>query len=368
VISRIASLYSSRKLLRTRRTGAAAKPAIEFLEQRTLFAAPQVVSVYTDNRGQVDITFNAQIDPATLDSHSVLLLTSGPDGAFQTGDEARVIGHSRLSAGGTRIIFHPNDAVPFLANTTYSVKISGRLVKGIDGSRIDGEFNGSGFTSGNGTAGGDFLIVSRRNKTNLVARFTTAQGYIDTDLFLSQTPKNVGNFVSYANDGSWDHTIVQRNLPGFIWQSGGYVVDSANTVQQVTPKAPVDNEPHITSNTRGTIALARPDDNNAATDDKGTNQFFFNLVDNNSSDPNSLDNQNGGFTAFGQARNARSLAVMDAIAAHPTIDADGSGSIFDNLAVQNSSITAQQAAADPADTVVTIRRVAILNKIGPYIV
>jgi cyclophilin family peptidyl-prolyl cis-trans isomerase len=367
VISRIFSSLSSKP--RAAHKAAVRKPSVETLEQRTLFAAPQVVSVVTDRRGEVNITFNAPLDPATITTRSVLLLTTGPDGAFQTGDEVKVLGRARLSAGNTRIVFRPNTKVPFLAGTTYSVKVSGRLVLGADGSRIDGEFNGSGFASGNGTAGGDFLIVSRRNKSNLVARFTTNQGYIDVNLFLTQTPKNVGNFVAYADDGSWDNTIVQRNLPGFIWQSGGFTIDAANTVQTVPAKPPVDNEPHITSNVRGTIALARPNDEDPTTDpllDKGSNQFFFNLADNNDpNDPQSLDNQNGGFTAFGQVRNARSLAVMDAIAAHPTVNAGG---VFANLAVQNGSITANDAFANPAATMVTIRRIAILNKIGPYIV
>jgi len=218
VISRIVSSRSATP----RRGTAAAKPTFERLEGRTFFAgAPQVVSVVTDRRGQVDITFNAPLDPATVTTRSVLLLTTGPDGAFQTGDEQKILGRPRLSAGNTRIVFRPNTKVPMLAGTTYSVKVSGRLVLGADGQRIDGEFNGSGFTSGNGTGGGAFLIVPRRNKSNLVGRFTTSLGYMDVNLFLTQTPKNVSNFISYADDGSWDYTIVQRQIPGFIWQGGG---------------------------------------------------------------------------------------------------------------------------------------------------
>ena len=42
-----------------------------------------------------------------------------------------------------------------------------------------------------------------------------------------------------------------------------------------------------------------------------TNQWFFNLADNSSN----LDNQNGGFTVFGELTNSSSLVAMDAIAA-----------------------------------------------------
>ena len=51
---------------------------------------------------------------------------------------------------------------------------------------------------------------------------------------------------------------------------------------------------------------------------------------------------------------------MDQIAAFPTIDGDPQENpgIFDNLAVQNSSKTLEQAVGQPASTLVLIRRIA----------
>src|SRR5690349_20033572 len=98
------------------------------------------------------------------------------------------------------------------------------------------------------------------------------------------------------------------------------------------------NEAGPTQATRGTISLARPDDPAKPADqDRGTNQFFFNLVNNESN----LGSQNGGFTEFGEVTSAAGLAVMDAMSAFPTIDGDPlqNPGVFDDLAVQNSSKT-----------------------------
>jgi len=56
---------------------------------------------------------------------------------------------------------------------------------------------------------------------------------------------------------------------------------------------------------------------------------------------------------------------MDAIAGFPKINAGG---VFSDLPVQNASVTTNDVEANPAATLVIIKRVAILNKIGPYIV
>jgi hypothetical protein len=60
-----------------------------------------------------------------------------------------------------------------------------------------------------------------------------------------------------------------------------------------------------------------------------------------------LGGQNGGFTEFGEVTSAAGLAVMDAMAAFPTIDGDPSVNPgqFDNLAVQNSGDTVDDAVA-----------------------
>ncbi|HEX6961255.1 MAG TPA: peptidylprolyl isomerase, partial [Lacipirellula sp.] len=115
------------------------------------------------------------------------------------------------------------------------------------------------------------------------------------------------------------------SVPGFVVQGGGFKYPSdAVGVQQVPQDPPAPNEPGI-SNLRGTIAMAKlGGDPNSA-----TNQWFFNLADNSEN----LDNQNGGFTAFGRVV-GNGMSVVDAIAALPRVNA---GSPFDTLPVRNWS-------------------------------
>jgi len=340
---------------------------VERLEGRQLFASPQAVAMYADNRGEVQITFDQQLDPATVSTRSVFMFLPGADGAFLTADDIKITGRVKLITGGRRVWFRPAVTVPFPAGSSYAFTIKSKTVKSLAGERIDGEWNGAGFKSGNGIAGGDVMILGKKDKgLNPTARFSTQVGNIDVRLLIDKTPFNAVNFLTYADDGSYDNTVIQRNLPGFIWQTGGYRVSPTNQFEQIASKTPVVNEPGPTTATRGTLSLARPDDQNPATDDRGTNQFFLNLVNNESN----LGSQNGGFTEFGEVTSPSGLAVMDAIAAFPTIDGDPDQTpgIFDDLAVQDSTKTLQNALDNPQGTLVTIRRVAVRNKIVQWVV
>src|ERR1041384_4755178 len=63
------------------------KPVIERLEYRLLLAA-HVTSVAADNRGLVTLFFDDDLNPATISDSSVTIFTAGPDGRFNTGDDA----------------------------------------------------------------------------------------------------------------------------------------------------------------------------------------------------------------------------------------------------------------------------------------
>jgi cyclophilin family peptidyl-prolyl cis-trans isomerase len=319
-----------------------------------------VTNIIADNRGEVIFQMDQPLDPSTVNGTSVQMHTAGKDGKFGTADDVKIGGHVRYFVGNKRVTFRTSN-LP--VNTTYSMKLNSKRMLSADGIKLDGEYNG-GKTTGNGIGGGDTLVICKKYSStsgiNPVARFTLAAGgAFNVQLFADKTPKNAANFIAYANGAAYDSAIVHRSLPGFVAQGGGFVVNKKDQLVTIPSNAPVDNEPHITSNVRGTIALARPDDNNAATDDKGTNQFFFNLADNSTN----LDNQNGGFTAFGAVTDSNGLAVMDSIAAFPTVNAGGA---FTDLPVLNSSITASAAASDPANSLVLFRRVAIVDKIVPF--
>ncbi|WP_019026656.1 peptidylprolyl isomerase [Colwellia piezophila] len=139
-----------------------------------------------------------------------------------------------------------------------------------------------------------FGLTNTANAT--IVEFQTSQGNIQVNLFDSTTPETVKNFLSYVNAEHYTDTVVHRVAPGFVVQAGGYAFDGVWPLTALESNEPVINEP-VYSNVKGTIAMAKKGgDVNSA-----TNQWFFNLQDNN--DPlntKNLDIQNGGFTVFGQ--------------------------------------------------------------------
>jgi uncharacterized protein (TIGR03437 family) len=148
-------------------------------------------------------------------------------------------------------------------------------------------------------------------------RFHTNLGDIDVTLRPDVAPQNVGNFLNYVSQGTFTGTIIHRSVPGFVIQGGGYQLSGASP--QLAPvNSPVTGEFKI-SNTRGTIATALSANPSTGTTDpnSGTDQWFFNLADNSAT----LDvSTNGPFTVFGQVSGCYGLAVMDRIAALPTLN------------------------------------------------
>jgi len=152
-------------------------------------------------------------------------------------------------------------------------------------------------------------------------RMQTVLGDIDIELFDDTAPQNVANFLNYVNGDDYNGTFIHRAQPGFVVQGGGFIlVNGAPTGIPLDP--PVVNE-FSRSNLRGTVAMAKP----AGNPDSATSQWFFNLADNSAI----LDDQNGGFTVFGQVI-GNGMAVVDAIAALPRVNA---GAPFDSLPVRD---------------------------------
>jgi len=160
---------------------------------------------------------------------------------------------------------------------------------------------------------------------------TIGNGTINVVLF-NQTgigaPLTVQNFQSYVTAGSYTNSFIHRSVPGFIVQGGGYTYNNSK-LAQIPANPAVQNEFSTNrSNLRGTIAMAKlGSDPNSA-----TNQWFFNLADNSTN----LDNQNGGFTVFGQAIATNDLTTIDAIANVPIYNA---GTAFTNLPLTKAAIS-----------------------------
>ncbi len=317
----------------------------EILEKRTLLSAPpQVAEILADNRGWVEIKITQNLAPATVNNNSVQLYASGPDGRFGTADDVRLTATVGYDAANRVITARTN--LP--ANTPFRIHLDADIITSATGVNLDGEFVTPTGRSGNGTPGGDFDAVTRTASESIV-RFWTESGPINVRLY-DDTPLTKANFLQYVNSGAYDGTFIHRSIPGFVVQGGGFFATGPLGVDAVPTHPPVKNEP-VHSNVRGTIAMAKL----GGDPDSATSQWFFNLTDNS----DNLDNQNGGFTAFGEITDAAGLAVMDQLAAFPRLNMGGA---FTDLPVQPGTTPESLNMLTDA---VDIERVAVLQEVVP---
>ena len=143
--------------------------------------------------------------------------------------------------------------------------------------------------------------------TGIAAVIQTNQGDIPLNLFNQQEPSTVNNFVQYAVNKSYDNTVIQRAVPGFLLQGGGYDVNQSH----ITTNAPIQNEYTGISNTVGTIAAALTTDSTTHQVDinSATSDWFINDGNNTT-----LDAQK--FVVFGKVL-YNGMQVVDNIEALP---------------------------------------------------
>lgn len=137
----------------------------------------------------------------------------------------------------------------------------------------------------------------------------TTKGNIVIELFRDEAPISTENFLKYVQDGTYDNTIFHRVIKGFMVQGGGFT----KAMTQKTSRAPIKNEAtNGLKNTRGTVAMARTND-----PDSASNQFFINLVDNAFLDQRSTKPAEYGYAVFGKV--VEGMDVVDSIARVPTV-------------------------------------------------
>ncbi|MEH6448401.1 MAG: peptidylprolyl isomerase [Oleispira sp.] len=182
-------------------------------------------------------------------------------------------------------------------------------------------------------------IASFTNIANAtIVQIQTSYGNIEVNLFDTTTPITVANFLSYIEDNAYDNSIIHRSIRRFVTQGGGFYFNEENVLTEISEKPSIINEP-IYSSLRGTIAMAKISGN----PDSATSQWFINLEDNGIF----LDNQNGGFTVFGQVTEA-GMAVIDTIAAISTTDKGGA---FGDIPLEDISAAMTQDNTVVIDTI-----------------
>ncbi len=117
---------------------------------------------------------------------------------------------------------------------------------------------------------------------------STSAGDITLELDRRKAPVTVNNFLSYVQSGRYDGTQFHRVVADFVVQGGGYLADGTEIR---TLPAVINESGNGLTNQQRSVAMARLDDPHSA-----SSQFYFNLSDNDSLDPN---RRSWGYTVFG---------------------------------------------------------------------
>ncbi len=129
---------------------------------------------------------------------------------------------------------------------------------------------------------------------NPVVVFETSMGNFEVELYETQAPETVKNFLQYVDDGFYNNTIFHRVIDNFMIQGGGF---DTHFVQKKT-RAPIKNEAdNGLKNEEGTLCMARTSDPHSA-----TAQFFINVRTNPHLDFRSKDIQGWGYAVFGKVK------------------------------------------------------------------
>ena len=333
---------------------------VQELENRVLFAAavaPRVTSVVADNRGEVliNLTPGVSLDPTSVNKGSALIYTAGKDGKLGTSDDVRLSESVSYSSSANRITLRAK----VKAGTGYRVRLIASRIKAAKTSALlDGEFTGA-FPSGNGTAGGDFNLQTKNDKSNRpTVRMSTSRGLVTLSLFADKAPKTVAAFLGRANAGLYDNLFVTRSLDGTLVQAGSLRIDDLNKVIENPIGEGAVPESTGLNNVTGTISMDRLKLNTGL---EGTS-FFFNLKNNTN-----FDSTSKRYTVFGQASGASSLAVLDAINKLSTVDLTQQGYFYtltDTTRVPVNDAAPAQASFNPTRDAIIIRRTAVVMKIG----
>ncbi len=138
-----------------------------------------------------------------------------------------------------------------------------------------------------------------------MVRLDTVRGPVDIELYDTQAPLTVANFLSYVRKRAYDNSILHRLVPNFVLQGGGYFLPDLNRI--ATDPAVRNEYGADRPNVRGSIAMAKVGGN----PNSATSEWFVNLVDNTTS---LGPTNNGGFTVFGRVTTP-GMVVVDGIAA-----------------------------------------------------
>lgn len=166
------------------------------------------------------------------------------------------------------------------------------------------------------------VLFSPQLASATIVRIETNLGGFNVQLYDTDAPNTVNNFLYYINLKDYDNSVIHRHATiassgVAVIQGGGYAYQGnflGSPFLYDFPKAnPIVNEySALHPNVRGTIAMAKLSGNA----DSATSEWFVNLDDANATALDSTNN--GGYTVFGDVLSP-GMDVVDAIAAFPTV-------------------------------------------------
>jgi cyclophilin family peptidyl-prolyl cis-trans isomerase len=239
--------------------------------------------------------------------------TNAPTVAIASPLQNEVVTNSTLTVTGTaaddrgvaRVQYLFGDATPRLANGTTNWSATITLSLGANAITVQ-SMDEFGNVSAVAQRTVHYQLPTPPVPNSLVRfHFATGEGPVgdvDVELFNSQKPETVRNFLLYVRNGSYSNVLLNRLVPGVLLQGGGFTNHAAptnanafltfGTVRNLGTIPGEFNVGTLLSNVMGTLAMARATTNaNSA-----SSQWFFNLGDNSGA----FDSDPGGFTVFGR--------------------------------------------------------------------
>ncbi len=169
--------------------------------------------------------------------------------------------------------------------------------------------NGTYTVTVTGTSGSLNHSVAPVVGTSLYATLNTTNGAIVVELYGTQAPKTVNNFVSLAQSGFYSNLVWHRIVKGFVIQTGDPNTRNGGGDRSTwgtggsSQTVPLEISPTL-HNDIGYLGMARSTDPNS-----GSSQFYINLANNNSLD--------GNYTVFAKVVNNGGMDAAYAIANVP---------------------------------------------------
>lgn len=170
-------------------------------------------------------------------------------------------------------------------------------------------------------------------KADVATPYVTMQtnfGDVIIKLNPEKAPITVANFLGYIKEGHYKGTIFHRVIKDFMIQGGGF---TEAMIKKATKQGIKNEAKNNLFNNRGTIAMARTNDIDSA-----TNQFFINLKDNYFLNHGS---QGYGYAVFGEV--VSGLEIVDAIGTTKTTVKRGMRDVPVNSVIIKDMIVSYQA-------------------------